>query len=555
MRPFGDTALVAEVATVDEAHALAEALTDGGTDLAGTSRSAAPTQAGIDDVVIGYRSVTVIADPTLCDLASLAERLATVELPPSRTRPTRAIEVRVLFDGPDLDAVAASIRMPPDEVVRLLVATELRVAFLGFLPGFAYLEGLPTPLSALARRPTPRTAVPAGSFALAGGFAAIYPRRFPGGWHLVGRSNVTLFDPDTPPYATLRPGDVVRIRPVPGPRRAGPVVHEPGVPARRHAASAIPAPSDRSVTVEDPGVLTTVQDLGRIGVAHLGVPRSGAADPYALRAANRLVGNDDDAAGLEATVLGPSLRFDHDGFAAVVGRARTQVDGGRVPCDTVVPVAAGQVLSVGEILDDLRCYIAMAGGIETPRVLGSRAADLAGGVGAGPLAGGDHLPVGPVGRPRGQLVVDRALRPMSPRTLRIVPGPDDAEPDVIAVLTETRWLVSPDSDRVGMRLAGDARLQPRTRDIPSRGTVTGAVQVPTDGHPVVLLSDHATVGGYPVVACVISADLGVLGRCRPGESIRFEAVGLGAARQARASVERSLAHAVRGWYPVESASG
>src|SRR5579872_6390936 len=385
-------ALVAEVASVDEAHALAEALTGGGTDRADTSRSAAHAHAGIEDVVIGYRSVTVIADPTVCDLDSLVEQVASVELPPSRTRRTRAIEVGVLFDGPDLEAVAASTRIPPDEVVRLLVATELRVAFLGFLPGFAYLEGLPAPLAALARRPTPRKAVPAGSFALAGGFAAIYPRRFPGGWHLVGRSDLTLFDPDPPPYATLRPGDVVRIRPEPDPH-AGPVVHEPGGPGGRHAVAAIPGPTHRSVTVEDPGVLTTVQDRGRIGVAHLGVPRSGAADPYALRAANRLVGNADDAAGLEATVRGPSLRFDHDGFVVVAGGARARVDDGPVPCDAVVPVGAGQVLSVGEILDDLRCYVAVAGGIETPPVLGSRASA------PGLSPSGTASPSAPVGTP------------------------------------------------------------------------------------------------------------------------------------------------------------
>jgi len=546
-------ALVAEVASVDEAHALAEALTGGGTDRADTSRSAAHAHAGIEDVVIGYRSVTVIADPTVCDLDSLVEQLASVELPPSRTRRTRAIEVGVLFDGPDLEAVAASTRIPPDEVVRLLVATELRVAFLGFLPGFAYLEGLPAPLAALARRPTPRKAVPAGSFALAGGFAAIYPRRFPGGWHLVGRSDLTLFDPDTPPYATLRPGDVVRIRPEPDPH-AGPVVHEPGGPGGRHAVAAIPGPTHRSVTVEDPGVLTTVQDRGRIGVAHLGVPRSGAADPYALRAANRLVGNADDAAGLEATVRGPSLRFDHDGFVVVAGGARARVDDGPVPCDAVVPVGAGQVLSVGEILDDLRCYVAVAGGIETPPVLGSRAADLAGGVGPGALAVGDRLPVGARGYPRGQLVVDARLRAAPPRTLRVVPGPDDVGSGVVEVLSATPWQVSPDSDRVGMRLSGDARVEPSTSGVPSRGTVTGAVQVPPDGYPVVLLCDHATVGGYPVVACVISADLGVLGRCRPGETVRFEAVSLEEARRARALLERSLAHAVSGWYPVDSAS-
>ena len=535
VRAFGDTALLADVGSVAEAHAVAHALRQ--LDHEGE----APR--GVEEVIVGYRSVTVVADPMLADMDFLADALSRLEPAAEDVGRRRLVDIPVAFDGPDLEPVARDAGMSPEELVAVVADTELRVAFLGFLPGFAYLEGLPPPLAALERRPTPRTAVPPGSFALAGGFAAVYPRRSPGGWHLLGRSDVVLFDADEPPYSTLLPGDVLRVRPV----HELSVLPEGDRPPLRSSSA-------RTVTIEDPGILSTIQDLGRRGTAHLGVPRAGAADPYALRIANRLVGNDERAACVEATARGPSLRFDHDGYVAVVGRADARVDGGPVPCDAVVPVAAGQVLSLGEILDDLRCYVAVAGGLDIPPVLGSSASDLASGVGHGALRAGDRIAVGRPGRPRGRLVVDGVLRRGTPRTVRVVPGPDDLGPEAVSTLTASAWHVAPESDRMGVRLVGDEPVVAPSSGSASRAMVTGAVQVPSDGRPVVLLCDHATVGGYPVTACVISADIGVLGESRPGDLVRFEVVDVAEARPARAGVERAVERAVSGWYPVTSAS-
>jgi biotin-dependent carboxylase-like uncharacterized protein len=369
-----------------------------------------------------------------------------------------------------------------------------------------------------------------------GGFAGIYPRASPGGWQLVGRTGFALFDPETPPFAALRPGDAVRFH----------AVADVGAPApggRPPLRSSAP----RTVTVEAPGLLSTVQDLGRVGVAALGVPRAGAADPFALRAGNRLVGNVDSAAGLEVTGPGLALRFSAAAHVAVVGRAMVTLDGGAVPTGTVVPVAAGQVLAVGKMLDDLRVYAVVGGGIDVPAVLGSRSADVLGAVGPGRLRAGDVLGIGPPARPRGHLV-EGAVRPE--RVLRVMAGPDDFGPEGLDTLAREPWEVAGASDRVGVRLTSGPTMRPPTPGIASRGTVTGAVQVPADGCPVVLLNDHATVGGYPVVATVVSADLGVLGRCRPGDAVRFEPVDPGAARDARAAAERALDRSVVGWYPL-----
>jgi KipI family sensor histidine kinase inhibitor len=530
VRWFGDGALVADVETVADAHALAAAI--GG----------ASGRPGVEDVVVGYRSVTVVAEPTTYDLSALAHELAHVPgvAPGVAPAPHRRVEVPVCLDGPDLDEVAALASMSTDAVVAALLGAVLTVAFVGFLPGFAYLDGLPDALAAVPRRATPRTSVPAGSLSLGGGFAGIYPQASPGGWQLVGRSAMAMFDPGTAPFAALAPGDEVRLH----------AVAEVGsVPTRTRAP--LRSDASRRVDVVAPGLLTMVQDLGRIGVAALGVPRAGAADPMSLRAANRLVGNADGDGALEITASGPRLRFHHDAHLAVVGRVEVRVDGRPVDVDTVVPVASGQELSVGATRDHLRCYLAVSGGFEVEPVFGSRSSDVLTGLGPGPLRAGDVLGVGPRTRPRGRF--DRAAAAHSlPGVVRVMAGPDALDTDALERLAGEAWEVGPASDRMGVRLRRPGPLPTAGPGIASRGMVTGAVQLPPDGIPVALLCDHATVGGYPVVATVVRADLGLLGQLRPGDSVRFDPVDQGEADQARRVADLALDRAVTGWYPVRS---
>ena len=523
VHPFGDCALVAEVDSTSDAHGLAATLSGAGWQ-------------GVEDVVVGYRSVTVVTDPAATDTAAVADELARMLVPARDPASGRRLEIPVALDGPDLDDVAALTGLARESVVDQLLDCELAVAFVGFLPGFAYLEGLPPPLAAVPRRATPRSAVAGGSVGIGGGFAGIYPQASPGGWQLLGRTGFELFDPQAPPFAVLRPGDRVRLRAVPDP---GVIELRDRAPLRSSAA--------RTVTVEAPGLLSMVQDLGRRGVAGLGVPRAGAADPFALRAANRLVGNEDDAAALEVTALGPRLRFGVAAHVAVVGRAEARLDGRPVGVDTVVPVSPGQEVSVGRTLDDLRCYVAVSGGFDVAPVFGSRSSDVLTGLGPGALRPGDVLGIGPPGRPRGQVV--RRAPGRGPRVLRVVAGPDALGTGTCDRLADQTWDVAPSSDRMGVRLLGEAPLD-AAAGVASRGMVTGAVQVPPDGQPVALLCDHATVGGYPVVATVVRADLGVLGRCRPGDTVRFEPVDRDEADRLRAAAERALDTAVTGWFPL-----
>ena len=276
-----------------------------------------------------------------------------------------------------------------------------------------------------------------------------------------------------------------------------------------------------SIEVISPGPLTTIQDLGRPGWAHIGVPRSGAADRESLELANRLVGNDVGAACLETTLAGPRLRVDGSTVVALTG---APVDG--APMNTPIELAAGDVLKVGTAQRGLRTYIAFAGGIEAPRVLGSAATDLLTGLGPAPLARGDRLRLSFAGggRSSGAPAPEATPPPESP-TLRVVLGPRDDwfTSGAIERLLHEPFTVTPASNRVGLRLDGPALDRARQGELLSEGLVPGAIQVPSGGQPILLLADHPTTGGYPVIAVVTDEDLPVAGQLRPGQRLTFAA--------------------------------
>ena len=542
--PFGDRAVLVETVDVTAAHALAAHLeglvAEGG----------APGR--VDEVVVGFASVLVVLEPAVgrAGAGTVADWLSEVTAAPPPALPVTTAREHVLpvvFDGDDLADVAAALGLPPDGVVALVVDTVLEVAFVGFAPGFPYLTGLPPELAALPRRATPRTSVPAGSVAVAAGFAAVYPRATPGGWHLLGRTTETLFDAVVPPHARVAPGDRVRF-----------VIADParGTSGGAAGGTAQPADGRRLLAAEgpclevlDPGLATTVQDGGRRGTAHLGVPVAGVADARSSALVNLLVGNDPDAAVLECTAVGPTLRMVGDGHLAVVGPGRVEVSVGGHPAPdcAVLPVTDGQVVRIGRVGDGLRAYVGVAGGIATPLVLGSRSSDVLTGLGAGPLRAGDRLARGTAGRPRGHL--DRPRPAPGPTVLRVVPGPDGH----IDGLVDGAWEVGSDVDRIGVRLVGVGGAGvdggPARASMPM---VTGAVQVPPDGRPILLLPDHATVGGYPVVACVASVDLPLLGQLAPGDRVAFTAVDPVTAVDLARRDRLDTAARVSGWFPTRA---
>lgn len=284
---------------------------------------------------------------------------------------------------------------------------------------------------------------------------------------------------------------------------------------------------NRFVTVTDPGPLTTVQDVGRLGWAHLGVPRSGALDLPAAALANRLVGNGDGAAVLETTLGGVTLRLSTAMTVAVTGaEAVVSFDGRPVAFGEPVTAQAGTTVTVGRATVGVRSYVAVAGGFDVAEVLRSRATDILSGLGPDPLSQGDELLIGePFGEPRGidVPVVRRPLTPLTPVTLRLMTGPrqDWFTDEALETLTGSSYVVSPDSNRIGLRLHGPSLKRSIDGELPSEGIVLGAIQVPASGQPLVFLNDHPTTGGYPVIGVVVPKDLVLCAQMRPGDEMRF----------------------------------
>ena len=322
------------------------------------------------------------------------------------------------------------------------------------------------------------------------------------------------------------------------------------------------------IEVIKPGLAVSVQDLGRPGYYHIGIPLSGAMDRFALRAANLLVGNDEGAAVLEAAFMGPELRFHGPATVAVTGaELPPKVDGGARPTWTAFAMRAGQVLSFDHLKHGARAYVAVAGGIDVPLVLGSRSTYALGALGGfegRTLRAGDVLRAGtaPAGA-RDGAAVPPDLRPVADPvvTLRMVRGLYDvrATPEALDRFFSDTWKVAPEADRIGYRFRGGRALEFVPREPPfGAGSDPsnivdacypyGSIQIPGGTEPIVLHRDAVSGGGYFMIGTVISADMDRIGQLQPHTKARFESVTLEDALAARRESSRrddALRHALR----------
>ncbi|MER6090605.1 biotin-dependent carboxyltransferase family protein [Streptomyces bluensis] len=285
--------------------------------------------------------------------------------------------------------------------------------------------------------------------------------------------------------------------------------------------------TDRALAVVRAGALTTVQDQGRPGHAHLGVPRSGALDAPAAALVNRLVGNAPEAAVLETTLNGCAVRPRSTVTVAVGGApCAITVDGRPAAWGAPLRVPGGALLDIGPARSGVRSYLAVSGGVAVEPALGSRSTDLLSGVGPAPLTDGTVLPLGPPVRAHARVDVVPHPAPPAELVLRVTLGPRDDWFTAAAVgaFTTHPYTVSTASNRIGLRTDGPALVRAVPGELPSEGMVLGAVQVPPDGRPVVFLADHPTTGGYPVIAVVHPADLPATAQAAPGTPVRFVAV-------------------------------
>ncbi|HEX2099339.1 MAG TPA: 5-oxoprolinase subunit PxpB, partial [Candidatus Synoicihabitans sp.] len=451
---LGDQALLVEVGTEAAEHALARVL-----QIAAAVRAA--SWPWVREIVTGPASLALMLtdDASCLTVGTQLEQLLR-SLPVETAHVSgRERDVPVCYDqefGLDLVYAATRARVTVEQLVKLHTQPTYRVHAVGFSPGFPYLLGLPDVLH-LPRRPSPRTRVPAGSVGIGGQQTGIYPLETPGGWQIIGRTPRLLFEPLAAEPAWLQPGDRVRFHAISREEheRWAAATEE----ARRASLPVSPArATGAAIEVVRPGIQTTVQDTGRFGWQAHGVPISGAVDALTLRVANRLVGNAPDAAGLEWAVRGPVLKFNVEAAVAILGAEPAAIAAGRPQL-----VRAGDILDLTHLRRGHRGYLAIGGGIDVPVVLNSRSTCLAGRFGGyrgRPLRAGDQLHLGepPVVAIRSGWSVHL---PWLDRTdgdsiVRIVRGPHTNQFGSLAwrVLTEARFQVRAESDRMGLRLAG-----------------------------------------------------------------------------------------------------
>ncbi|WP_166823300.1 5-oxoprolinase subunit B/C family protein [Brevibacterium limosum] len=503
---------------------------------------------GVTELIPAARTVLISFDPARTSAEILAEAVHGFGHTESVSDAAREVTIDVRYDGDDLAEVADLLSVSPAEVTARHQAATWEVAFAGFAPGFGYLAG-DDELFTVPRRSSPRTRVPVGSVALAGEFTGVYPRSSPGGWQLIGRTDAKLWDLDREPPALFVPGTIVKFAEAgretvevagssAGSGSTGfsgsPVaVSDSAVDSAADSASDSAAAVSHSLEVLRPGLQLLIQDLGRPGFASMGVSAAGAADRTALTTANRLVGNAETAAGLESFGGGVLLRCTGDGVAAVTGATGTitvtAADG------TVLMPRLGEAfaLSDGDELDlgpterGVRRYVAVRGGIDVETALDSSSADTLAGLGPAAVDKGTTVSVhDPRTAPH---LVDP--NPTQPRDLpqagetvmlsaTLGPREDWFTEAGIKTLLSQEWTVTHESDRVGLRLNGEVPLErAHTGELPSEGAVTGALQVPPNGQPVLFGPDHPLTGGYPIIASVDDVDLAA--QLPPGVKLRF----------------------------------
>lgn len=493
---------------------------------------------GVRELVPAARTVLVHFDPLRTHVDALAQALCKAALKaqalcaPTSTAQAPLVRVPVRYVGEDLPEVAQLLGLTVAQVIAQHTQAPYDAAFAGFAPGFVYLSG--GAHFQVPRRLSPRTKVPAGSVALGGAFSAVYPSASPGGWQLIGETHLHMWDLQRTQPALIQPG--CRVQFVDVTRQPVQVAmpqqnRSPQVPPV-HKQSVLPA-----IEFVEVGLQALVQDHGRAGRSDWGVSASGALDGEAMHAANRQVGNPMATPVLEC--VGGPLRMRSHGastvaLAGAVGAITLHSTQGRAwPCDAhrAISLNDGDVLHMQAPQAGVRSYLAVRGGWTVDEVLGSCATDTLAAIGPAPVQPSQRLAVGRA-VPAAQLTaVDLdawpgAALPRSGDTvvLDVVLGPrtDWFTPAALALLTDQPWQVTPHSNRIGMRLAGLQPL-PRARhdELPSEGTVNGAIQVPINGQPVLFLADHPLTGGYPVIAAIASYHLSLAAQIPVGCWIRF----------------------------------
>lgn len=443
------------------------------------------------------------------------------------------VVIAVSYDGEDISQVAEILGITTQEVVQRHTQNDWKVAFIGFAPGFGYLNSDQQPFGSIPRLSTPRKRIPSGAVALAGEYTGVYPKDSPGGWQLIGHTTATMWDIYRNPPALLLPGNSVVFKDA----KQGAQVSVPKhIIACNHELPEQSSLPNHVLKILSTGMQTLVQDCGRCGQFAMGVGVGGALDVGAMQMANQCVGNAlDDAVleilngGFKAQVLAPTVIAITGAISEIeVEYADTTV--ATLICGQAIALDSGDAIVIKRPQAGLRNYLAIRGGVWVDKILDSCSFDTLAELGPPPLRIGDNVATGAIPK---QAVLAMPLPPKSlPQpnetvVLDIVLGPraDWFDGESVNTLLHQLWQVSNDINRVGLRLHGEVALKRiQHQELPSEGTVTGALQIPPSGQPVLFMNDHPLTGGYPVIATVADYHLDVVAQIPAGCWIKFNKV-------------------------------
>jgi KipI family sensor histidine kinase inhibitor len=491
---------------------------------------------GVEEQVPTYRSLLVRYDASKTSYEYLVFSIKDVEktmTEQNMEKVGRKTIIPVIYGGeygPDLADVARFHGLTEEQVVKIHSGREYRVYMVGFVAGFPYLGEVADKI-ATPRLETPRLKVPAGSVGIAEKQTGIYPCEAPGGWRIIGRTHLRLFNPLQQPPALLQLGDIVKFKPIS--EKEFRITEKT---TQKQPADHFPKNKNgiKVFQVLKPGFFTTVQDLGRYGYLKYGVPISGAMDTFSHVAANLLVANNPDDACLEITLIGPELQaLTKTQIAMTGGVACPKIDGQHVPMWQTLEIQEGTVISFGKMESGCRAYLSIRGGIDTPQVLGSRSTYVRGGFGGingrqlkaediiqgfdvSPLKVGYLMPEELVPQFTGQFKAHVVLGPQANMFTE----------EGITTFLSSQYKVTLQADRMGYRFEGPMIEHKAKADIISDALLPGAVQIPKNGKPIMIMRDAQTAGGYPKIAVIITPDISTLGQAKTNDIIEFSKITL-----------------------------
>lgn len=506
--------------------------------------------AGVLEVLPTYCSVSIYFDEAICQI-SLLKDLAQKALQKSEEEKTestdsaRTITIPVCYEdqefAPDLEKVALHAKLSKEEVIKLHSSSDYLIYMMGFLPGFPYLGGMNSRLET-PRLETPRTKIPAGSVAIGGAQTGLYPVESPGGWNIIGRTPLRLFDVKRKPFFLYEAGDKIRFLPITREefenfdeslwlaQVAG--KSEASIETSDDAADSKEVyECGGGIKILEPGLLTSIQDSGITGFLKYGIGQSGAMDQISFALANQICGNEKNTACLEATLAGPSIRFVTACDFAITGAVfeNATLDGMRIEMNKKISAKAGSLLSCGFSSKGLRSYIAFSGGLLVPKVFRSSSTNLKskiGGYMGRKLQADDQLAIG-INKKNPLLVPDNKSTEGFTENKDVLlldciksSQFDFFQEKIVKKFTDSIYTVSAESDRMGIRFTGPG-LECGKTDIISDAIPFGAIQITSAGLPVVMAADRQTTGGYAKIACVKKSAMYRLAQALPGTKVRF----------------------------------